>query len=465
MSETSNLDQGELASLAEATRGAVISPDDADYDEARSVWNARMDHFPAAIVHCRGAADVITAIDFAREHTLPIAVRGGGHDYAGNAAHDDALVIDCAEMDSVRIDPESRTARVGPGATWADFDHEAQAFGLATTGATVSTVGVAGYTLGGGTGHLARTYGLAVDNLRSVDLVTAAGEVVHANEETNPGLFWALRGGSGNFGVVTSFEFDLHPVGPEILAGQIVHPFDVAPTVLREYKAAMADAPAAVNCYAFIVRIPPIPAFDEERHGDPAVDLVVAYSGDMEAGKEALAPFRAIGEPILDSVRPQPYTELQQAFDDGAPKGERWYSRAQYIDELTEDAIDSLVAATDPFKGPLTMVYLEPMGGAIAEVSPEETAFPHRQANYSVHALTGWSDPSRDAEMKAWTESVHEAMEPYASDGVYVNLLGRDEADRVPEAYGENYDRLREVKARWDPENRFHVNQNIEPAD
>ncbi len=465
MSRTTDIQEEDLGDLAAQTRGAVISPADEEYDEARTVWNGRFDRYPAGIVQCRGTVDVIAAIEFAREHDLPLAVRGGGHDYAGNPARDDALLIDTANMDAVRVDPAGKTARVGPGATWADVDHETQQFGLATTGATVSTVGVAGYTLGGGTGHLARSVGLAVDNVRAMDVVTAEGELVHASPEENPELFWALRGGSGNFGVVTSFEFDLHPVGPEILAGQVVHPFEEAQAVLRQYKSFMAEAPAAANCYAFVVRIPPIPAFDEELHGQPAVNLVAAYAGDLEDGRAALAPLREFGDPIVDTVRPQPYSELQQAFDDGVPEGERWYSKAQYLDELTNEAIDSLVQATDPFEGPLTMVYLEPMGGAIAEVPPDETAFPHREAAYSIHVLTGWSDPAKDEALIEWTESVHRAMDPHSTDGVYVNLLSRDEDERVPEAYGENYERLRAVKATWDPENLFDSNQNIEPGD
>ncbi len=294
--------------------------------------------------------------------------------------------------------------------------------------------------------------------------MTADGQHVRASENHHPELFWALRGGSGNFGVVTEFEFDLHPVGPELLAGQIIHPFEKATAVLEHYRSFMADAPPAVNCYAFVIPIPPLPAFPEELHGEPAVDLVAAYTGDIEEGEAALAPLREFGDPILDGIRPQPYTELQQAFDDGAPKGERWYSKAHYLDELTDAAIESFVDAVDPLRGPMTMVYLEPMGGAIAEVEPEATAFPHRDAAYSVHALTGWSDPARDEELIEWTDAVHEAMAAYSSGGVYVNLLDRAEADRVPNAYGTNYERLREVKADWDSDNVFDSNQNIEPS-
>ncbi len=464
MSSNIDLTPSAIDELDADTSGPVLTADDDGYDEARRVWNGRFDRHPAVVVECQDRTDVETVVEFARSRDQPLAVKGGGHDYGGNPARDDSVLLDCSPMDSVDVDPDTRTARVGAGVTWATFDEQAQEFDLATTGATVSSVGVAGYTLGGGTGHLARTHGLAVDNLRAAEIVTADGETVRASEDEHSDLFWAIRGGSGNFGVVTEFEFDLHPVGPEVLAGQIVHPFEDAREVLRHYRRFMADAPAAVNCYAFVIPIPPIPAFPEERHGDPAIDLVASYSGEIEAGEDALAPLRDFGEPILDSVRPQPYTEFQQAFDDGAPKGERWYSRALYLDELTEDAIDAFVDATDPLRGPMTMVYLEPMGGAISAVDPDATAFPHRDAAYSVHALTGWSDPERDAELIDWTDSVYETMVPHSSGGVYVNLLNREETDRVPEAYGENHERLRELKAEWDPENRFDSNQNIEPA-
>jgi FAD/FMN-containing dehydrogenase len=465
METPTQIDDAALDNFEEATRGAVFSPGDDGYDDARAVWNGRYDRYPAAVVRCSGTADVLTAVRFATEQDLPVAVKGGGHGYGGNAVADGCVMVDLSSLSSVRIDPRSKTARVEPGATWGAFDHEAQQFGLATTGATVSTVGVAGYTLGGGTGHLARTHGIGADNLLAADVVTADGELVHASESENPELFWALRGGSGNFGVVTSFEFSLHEVGPQLLAGQIVHPFENATEVLRFYRSYMTDAPAEVNCYAFIVPIPPLPAFPEEMHGETAVNLVASYTGDIDAGEEALDPLREFGDPILDSVRPQPYTELQQAFDDGVPKGQRWCSRAQYLDELADEAIDTLVAQTDPLRGSLTMVYLEPMGGAIADVDPSETAFPHRNAAYSIHVLTGWTDPADDDEMIDWTESVHGAMEPYSPGGVYVNLLSREESDRIPEAYGKNYARLREIKAEWDPDNLFNVNQNIEPAD
>jgi FAD/FMN-containing dehydrogenase len=464
MTTTADIADATLDSLADDLRGELLRPGDGGYDEARAVWNGRFDARPDAVARCTGAADVVAAVDLAREHDVPLSVKGGGHDYAGNAVRDEGLLVDLSPMDAVRVDPDAGTVRAGPGATWADVDHETQSFGLATTGATVSTVGVAGYTLGGGTGHLARTLGLAVDNLTGADVVTADGELVHAGGSENPDLFWALRGGGGNFGVVTSFEFDLHPVGPELLAGQVVHPFEDARDVLDRYRSFVADAPAEANCYAFVVPLPPLPAFPEDRHGEPAVNLVASYSGSVEAGRDALEPLRAFGDPLLDSVRPQPYVELQRAFDDGAPAGERWYSKAQYLDGLPDEALDALVSHTEDLPGPLTMVYLEPMGGAVGSVDPSATAFPHRDAAYSVHVLPGWSDPDRDEELMEWADGLHEALAPHSTGGVYVNLLGRDEDDRLRAAYGRNYDRLVELKREWDPDNLFSSNQNLDPT-
>lgn len=465
MDSQHTLDESTLDELTDRLRGGVIGPDDAEYDDARAVWNGRFDEYPAAVARCAGTTDVMAAVEFAGEHDLPVAVRGGGHSYAGNGTRDGALVIDLGRLDSVRVDPDAGVARVGPGATWADLDHETQAFGLATTGATVSTVGVAGYTLGGGTGHLARTHGLACDNLLAADVVTADGELVHASAEENPDLFWALRGGSGNVGIVTSFAFELHEVGPELLAGQIIHGYEDGPEVLRAYRSFMAEAPDRVNCYAFVVPIPPLEVFPPERHGEPGIDLVASYDGPIEEGEAALEPLRAIGDPLFDGVRPQSYTELQQAFDEGVPSGERWYSKAQYLDGLPDGALDTVVEYTENLPGPMTMVYFEPMGGAVNAVDADATAFPHRDADFGIHILPGWSDPEKDEEIMNWADEFHMEMSAYSADGVYVNLLDRAEGDRIDEAYGSNLERLRAVKAEWDPENRFDTNHNVEPGD
>jgi FAD/FMN-containing dehydrogenase len=444
-------------------RGELLHPGDDGYEETRSVYNGMVDKYPAMVARCAGAADVIAAVESAREHDVLLSVKGGGHNFAGTAVCEDGLVIDLSPMDAVRIDPDARRARVQAGATWADFDHEAQAFGLATTGGLVSTTGVAGLTLGGGQGYLARKHGLTIDNLISVDLVTADGEFVRASEEENEDLFWALRGGGGNFGVVTAFEFDLHPVGPTVLGGPIFHPYEDATEALSVYREVTADAPQELACYALIARVPPEPPFPGSYQGEPAVAFAVCYAGPVDEGADALAPLREFGDPILDGIQPMPYAALQQSFDDGSPEGYRWYTKSHYLDGLSDEAIATIVEHTDPFPGPLTQVALEPMGGAIAEVDPTATAFPHRDVSYSFGVWPGWADPEKDDEMIDWAREFHEAMTPYATDGVYANYLDRDEGDRVRAAYGVNYDRLVRVKNEWDPENVFRMNQNIEP--
>ncbi len=444
--------------------GDVLHPGDDGYDDARTVWNAMIDRYPTMIAQCTGAADVVTAVTFAREHDLLLSVKGGGHNFTGSGVCDDGLVIDLSPMNAIRVDPEAQRARVQGGATWADFDHEAQAFGLATTGGLVSTTGVGGLTLGGGQGYLARKYGLAIDNLVAADVVTADGDLVHASERENADLFWGLRGGGGNFGVVTSFEFDLHEVGPQVMAGPIFHPYEDAAAALRFYQDFTTDAPDELACYALVVHVPPEPPFPEQYQGEPAVAFAVCYVGPIEAAKNALAPLRDFGDPIVDAVQPLPYTALQQSFDDGSPEGYRWYTKSHYLDGLPDAAIETIVSHTDSLPGPLTQVALEPLGGAVNRVASTATAFPHRDAAYSFGIWPGWADPDRDDELIEWAREFHEAMAPYATDGVYSNYLDRDEHDRINAAYGDNYDRLVQLKNEWDPENLFRMNQNIEPS-
>ena len=453
-----------LKQLRDRMRGPVLAPGDDGYDDARTIWNARLAGQPAAVARCTGPADVMAAVDVARAHDVPITVKSGGHDYAGQSARDGGLMLDLSQMNGIHVDPNAKTAQVQAGATWGAFDHEAQAFGLATPGPTVSTVGVAGSTLGGGTGYLARKHGLALDNLMAADVVTAEGELVHASERENADLFWGLRGGSGNLGLVTAFTFQLHEVGPTVLAGQIVYPMDAARDVLRRYRDVMADAPDALQVYAFFIQVPPTPAFPDAYHGKTALDLVVAYAGDPETGSDVLRPLRDVGDPVLDGVHPQAYTALQRTFDAGVPKGHRWYSKAHYLDRLSDAAIDTVVERVDPLPGPFSMVYFEPLGGAIADVDPAATAFPHRSAAYTFHILTGWDDPGQDDAIIDWTRAFHEAMTPHATGGVYLNLLGADETKRVPAAYGDNLERLATLKHQWDPENLFCNNHNVEPT-
>ena len=458
------LDTSTLETFRDQLRGEVFQPGDDGYDEARTVWNAMIDREPSVIARCTGAADVITAVDFARDSDLLLSVKGGGHNVAGTAVCDDGLMIDLSPMDSVRIDPDRQTARVGGGALWGDVDHETQAFGLATTGGIVSTTGVAGLTLGGGLGYLARKYGLAHDNLRSADIVTADGELVHASEDEHPELFWGLRGGGGNFGVVTSFEFDLHEVGPEVLAGPIIYRYEHAAEVLGFYRDFMVEAPDEIQCYAVFSKGSPELGLPEPLHGETILILLPCYVGSIEAGKEALEPLREFGDPITDTVQSMLYTALQQMLDERWGSGHRNYWKSRDYRELTDDAIDTMVEHCDS-AAPFFSVFVEWMEGTIGRADADATAYPHRDMTLDISVLQLWSDPERDDEYIGWAREFHEAMGPYAAEGVYVNYLDKDDIDRVPEAYGERYERLRELKAEWDPRNLFRMNQNIKPAD
>jgi len=465
MSATTHLDEPTIDAFSDQLRGEVLQPEDGGYDEARTVWNGMIDKEPAVIARCTGAADVIAAVNFARDLDLLLAVKGGGHNIAGNAVCDDGVMIDLSPMNDVRVDPETQTARVGGGATWGDFDHEAQSFGLATTGGIVSTTGVAGLTLGGGLGHLDRKYGLAHDNLRSVDVVTADGELVHASEEENPELFWGLRGGGGNFGIVTSFEFDLHEVGPELLTGPIIYRYEDAANAFRFSRDFMADAPDEIQCYAAFSKGSAELGLPEPLHGETIFILIPTYVGDVAAGEEALRPLRRFGDPIADAVTPTPYLALQQMFDERWVEGLRYYWKSHFFDELTDEAIETIVDYCDssaPFMSVFTDGWLS---GAISRTDPDATAFPHRDKAVSLTIGMQWEDPERDDELIAWAREFHETLEPYAADGVYVNLLDQDDDDRIDDAYGEWYEQLRELKGKWDPENLFRMNHNIEPVD
>jgi FAD/FMN-containing dehydrogenase len=443
--------------------GRVLWPGDLEYYESRTVWNARFESHPDLIVRVAGPGDVATALEYARTRGLVVGVKSGGHDYAGNSACDGGLLIDLGDLGSIDVDPAGRRAVVGAGVTWGEFDAAVSPHGLATTAGTVSTVGVAGFTLGGGEGWLTRKHGLACDNLVSAEVVTAAGSLVRASATENDDLFWALRGGSGNFGIVTSFELALHPLDHPVLAGQVIYPIDRAAEMLRLYRDVFRDAPDETACFPFFYRVPPIDPFPAEWHGQVVVAFVLAYLGPVADGEQHLAVFREMGDPILDGVFPQPWVELQQSFDAGMAKGFRWYSRAHYFDELSDEAIDTLIEALGPFPGDFTSVYFGPGGGAAGRIGPGTTAYPHRGAAHGLHIFPGWVDPELDDDMMAWARGVSDEVAPYANGGVYVNLLGEDERERIPAAYGANYERLRGVKQRWDPENIFHRNHNIPP--
>ena len=446
--------------------GYVILPADADYDDARAVWNGMIDRYPALIVRCAGVADVIRSVNFARENDIHVSVRGGGHNVAGTAVCDDGLVIDCSAMTGVRVDPDERTAWVQAGATWADVDHETQAFGLATPGGVVSDTGVAGLTLGGGIGHLRCRYGLSCDNLAAVDVVTADGEYVTASENEHQELFWGLRGGGGNFGVVTGFEFDLHPVGPEVATCLVFYSGDRITECLRGYRAYVSSAPDEVTTLATSGVMPDDELFPAEVVDEAKIGILGCYAGSPEAGEAALAPLRALGEPIVDLSGTLPYTDLQKFFDEDYPDGMRYYWKSLYLDALSESAIDRIAywAATAP--SPLSTVDVWQLGGAISAVSTDESSFAGRHAPFLLGVEANWEDPEQDDANVEWVRDCLDDMRQFSDGSVYLNFPGfLEENDETMETtFGSAYDRLVAVKDEYDPTNFFSLNQNVKPT-
>jgi FAD/FMN-containing dehydrogenase len=405
------------------------------------------------------------AVRSAREQGLPLAVRGGGHNIAGNAVCDGGLMIDLSPMKSVRIDPSTRTARVEPGVTLGEFDREAQAFGLATPLGINSTTGVAGLTLGGGFGWLSRKYGLSIDNLLSVDVVMANGELVHASDKENPDLFWAVRGGGGNFGVATSFEFRLYPVGPEVLSGLIVHPFSKAKELFDGYRRFVAAAPEELTCWVVLRKAPPLPFLPKEVHGTEVMVFAVCYAGDLEKGRKAVAPLQALGKPIADVVGPSPFAGWQAAFDPLLTPGARNYWKSHDFVKLSDGAIDLMLDYVRRLPTPECELFVGHLGGAVNRVPAQATAYPHRDVEFVLNVHTRWGNPAQDKECIAWARELFDKMAPHATGGVYVNFMPEDEAQRVRVgAYGPNYERLAKLKTKYDPNNLFRMNQNIRPA-
>jgi FAD/FMN-containing dehydrogenase len=444
-----------LKELENDLRGDVLRPSHPGYEAARTVFNAMVDRHPALIVRCKAVPDVQRALEFARVHNLLVAVRGGGHNVAGKALCDNGMVIDLSAMKEMRVAPAARTVRAEAGLTWGEFDRETQAHGLATTGGFVSTTGIAGLTLGGGLGWLMRKHGLASDNLRSVQIVTADGQLRNASASENPDLFWAVRGGGGNFGIVTSFDYQLHPVG-QMLAGIVFFPFDQARAGLRFYRDLMATAPDELMAYAVLLT---------SSEGVRMLAIPVCYVGPMANAEEALRPVRSFGQPAADLVRPMGYMEVQSMFDAGFPAGRLNYWKSNFLPDLSDQAIDIMVRFFKAVPSPLSAVAIEPLGGAVGRVGVEQTAFPHREALFSLVIVSMWTDPAASDANTRWTREFWSAMQPFTSDAVYVNYLDADDADRVQAAYNpETYQRLRLLKQRYDPQNVFRVNQNIGPA-
>jgi FAD/FMN-containing dehydrogenase len=461
---TATLSPETLAALRGKLRGTAALPGEEGYETARTIWNAMVDRRPGLVVRCLGAADAIGAVELARDHRLLVAVRAGGHNIAGNAVCDGGLLIDLSPMRSVRVDPAKRTARVEPGATLADFDKEAQAFALATPLGINSTTGVAGLTLGGGFGWTTRKLGLTIDNLLSADLVTAEGKLVRASAEENQDLFWALRGGGGNFGVVTSFEFKLHPVGPEVLSGLIVHPLEKAAALLPEYRRIANAAPDELTTWVVMRKAPPLPFLPAEWHGKEVLIFAACYCGDMAAGEKAVAGLRALGNPIADVISPHPFAGWQAAFDPLLTPGARNYWKSHDFAGLPDEAIAVILDAIRTLPTPECEVFIAHVGGAMARVAPDATAWPNRDAHFVMNVHTRWREAREDEACIAWARRLFDKTAPFASGSVYVNFMPDDEGDRVEKAYGANYRRLAEIKRRYDPGNLFRMNQNIRPA-
>jgi FAD/FMN-containing dehydrogenase len=456
--------QSDVEAFAAQIQGGLLSRGDDGYDKARKVWNATVDRHPALIARCLNDSDVQSAVRFAAAHRMLTSVRGGGHHIAGNAVAEGGLVIDLSGMRSISIDTAKRTARVGAGALLADLDRESQAHGLATPLGINSTTGVAGLTLGGGFGWLTRRHGMTIDNLLNATVVTADGAVRVASATAEPDLFWALRGGGGNFGVVTTFEFQLHPVGPEVYAGLVVYPFAQARQVLRAWRDFTANAPDPLSVWTVLRKAPPLPFLPASAHGTEVVIFPLLYSGDPAEGQRAAAPVLQFGDPIASHLGPAPYAGFQTAFDPLLTPGGRNYWKSNNFAKLSNAAIDVVIAAAGRLPGAECEIFIAQLGGAMARVKPAATAFVGRDAHYIMNVHGRWSDANDDEKVRVWARQAFQEAAPHATGSGYVNFLTDDEAERVSASYGSNYPRLQALKQRFDPGNLFRMNLNIAPA-
>jgi FAD/FMN-containing dehydrogenase len=446
-------------SLRAQMAGPVLAPSDPAYEDARRVHNGLIDRRPALVARCHGTADVQAAVRFARERGLEIAVRGGGHNVAGNAVCDGGLMIDLSAMRGVHVDPRARRARAQGGATWRNYNRETQLYGLASTGGVVSTTGVGGLTLGGGLGWLMGKHGMAVDCLRAVELVTASGEVVRASADEHSDLFWAVRGGGGNFGVATWLEYELYPVGPMVLGGLVAHPFTAARDVLRFYRDFTQSLPDDLTAFAGLLHAP-------DGSGAQIAAIMVCHAGSLEAGAAAVAPVKRFGSPVMDVIGPMPYSALNTLFDAGFPRGALNYWKSSFLATLADGAIDTMIERFAAAPSPMSGLLLEHFHGAATRVGPTDTAFPHRTVAHNFLAVAEWLEASATQANVAWARDTYAALAPHFASGRYANYLNAEEVTQsgaVSDAFGPNWKRLREVKERIDPDNVFHLNQNIKP--
>jgi len=457
------LDERAVSTFKAGLRGKLFRPGDEGYDEARKVWNGMIDRRPALIARCAGVADVIAAVSFAREQQLPVAIRGGSHNVTGNAVCEGGVVIDLSNMKGIRVDPEKRTVRAEGGCTWGDLDHATHVFGLAAPGGIISTTGIAGLSLGGGIGHLTRKYGLSCDNLISADVVLADGSFVTASEKKNPDLFWGLRGGGGNFGVVTSFEFRLHPVS-EVMAGPILWPLEKSREALRLYRDFMDKAPDDLNAFFVFLIVPPGPPFPEHLHNKTLCGVVAMYTGPQAKADAVLAPLRKFGPPVLDFFGPLPYPVVQSMFDALVPEGLQNYWKADFVNELSDEVIEAHVTHGPGIPTINSALHIYPVSGAANRVGKGDTAFFYRDAKY-VHVIAAmYPNPADTAKNVAWVRDYWSALHPYSAGGAYVNFLMEEGDERIRATYGANYDKLVAVKTKYDPTNLFRLNQNVRPT-
>ncbi|MCA0996749.1 FAD-binding oxidoreductase [Alloyangia pacifica] len=453
------------AALDAALRGGTALEGEPGYAEASEIWNAMHRRKPALVIRALGTSDIQAAVNFARSNGLRMSVRAGGHQIAGLAVEDGTLMLDLSLMRSVTVDPAARIAQVGPGAILGDVDRETQVHGLALPVGVNSTTGISGLTLGGGFGWITRKYGMTIDNLLSAEVVTADGAILRASETENPDLFWAIRGGGGNFGVVSSFEFRLHPVGPEVLSGLVIHPLDAAEDLLPKFRELCAKAPDELTIWSVLRKAPPLPFLPEDWHGREVLIFAACYSGDMSEGEDAMRELRALGSPIVDVIGPHPFVGWQAAFDPLLTPGARNYWKSRDFLTLEDATISAILQAVKTLPDPQCEVFIAHVGGAMARVAPNATAFPQRDSHFTMNVHTRWDSADQDGACIAWARALFDATAAGAAPSVYVNFMPDDEPDRLGEAYGDNLARLREVKARYDPSNLFRVNHNIQPQE
>jgi hypothetical protein len=460
------LSEASIKALAASLKGRLIRPSDAEYDGSRAIWNGMIDRSPALIARCLDSDDVVAAVDFARAQQIRVSVRGGGHGVAGNAVCDGGLVIDLSLMTSVDIDPDRRTVEAGAGALLGDLDRATQEFGLAVPAGTVTETGIAGLTLGGGLGWLMRKHGLTCDNLVGVNMITAGGELLRADDSSHPELMWGLRGGGGNFGIVTTFQYQAHLVGPTVLAGFVLHPIEDARDFFEFYGTYAANAPDELTTIGVIRIMPPVPSVPAELHGVRVAGTGVCWSGDIEQGQRVLEPLRNYGKPLVDTIAPTQFVEHQAVLDQGVPAGLHYYEKSENLPALTPDLIDTLVHHGERVPSPYAFVGLFQLGGQVSRVAEDDTAYTQRDAAYSLIMSSGWEDPHATDHQTKWVRSFWKAVQPFSPGGGYINFMSHDDGrDRVEAAYGPaKYARLIDLKNEYDPQNLFRLNQNIKPT-